>query len=91
MKHSAAALAGRASAQPAHTGGAVAGCATSPPDVLDIEGRLWDVHAIILATLAMTHEIENELPEGDVTEPVRRLCRVAAEMVESIAMDLIKA
>lgn len=86
MKHSAPVLAGLASPQPAVASGEAAEL-----DMLDIEGRLWDVHAIILATIARTFEIENEMPEGDVTEPVRRLCRVAAEMVESIAMDLIKA
>lgn len=61
-----------------------------PLDALEITNRLWDVHGLVLATVARAWQLEDKTEiESDRTEPLRRLCRVTAEMVEKLAGDVL--
>ena len=84
----AATLAAAASSATASPAPAVGHDGCYPVDILELTGRMWDVHGLVLAIGAVASQLEEELPDGDLTEPIRRLCRVTGDMLEQLATQV---
>ena len=82
-------LAGNAAAAPpmactGHEPGAGAGIASL--DVLELSGAVFDLHAMFeaISARALVLEDEDGVP-AELTEPIRRLCRIGARAAEQLA------
>lgn len=58
-------------------------------DFFKLADNVHDVAGLVRAIGARAAEIEDELPDSnDATEPIRRLCRITAELAERVACSV---